>query len=249
MIDEAHCISDWGHDFRPDYRRIVRVLELLPAGVPVLCTTATANDRVVDDIVDAARRRPRDASAARSTARASRSRSSTCPSPGRAAGLARRRSIPTLEGSGIVYCSRSPTPQRVAACLRSAAASRPRPTAATPTPTTRPQLEDALLANELKVLVATSALGMGFDKPDLGFVIHYQSPGLADRLLPAGRARRPRARRTRRRSCCAAHEDRDIQDYFIDTAFPPQRAGRGDRSALLAERDGPVSLRGDRGRP
>ena len=50
MIDEAHCISDWGHAFRPDYRRLVRVLELLPPGVPVLCTTPTANDRVVEDI-------------------------------------------------------------------------------------------------------------------------------------------------------------------------------------------------------
>src|SRR5688500_488067 len=49
-IDEAHCISDWGHHFRPDYRRIVRLLRLLPAGVPVLCTTATANDRVVQDV-------------------------------------------------------------------------------------------------------------------------------------------------------------------------------------------------------
>jgi ATP-dependent DNA helicase RecQ len=49
VIDEAHCISDWGHDFRPDYRRLVRVLELLPPGVPVLCTTATANDRVIED--------------------------------------------------------------------------------------------------------------------------------------------------------------------------------------------------------
>src|SRR6266853_3532582 len=50
VVDEAHCISDWGHDFRPDYRRIVRVLRLLPPNVPVLCTTATANNRVVQDI-------------------------------------------------------------------------------------------------------------------------------------------------------------------------------------------------------
>jgi len=50
VVDEAHCISDWGHDFRPDYRRIVRILRNLPKGVPVLATTATANDRVVADV-------------------------------------------------------------------------------------------------------------------------------------------------------------------------------------------------------
>ncbi len=172
VVDEAHCISDWGHDFRPDYRRIERVLELLPPGVPVLACTATANDRVVDDVV-----------------RQLGDRLTVFRGPLARAGLALQvitldapaarlawlsTVIPTLDGSGIVYCLTVRDAETVPAWLRANGIDAVSYTGGTEH---RPDLERALLANGVKVIVATSALGMGFDKPDLSFVIHYQSPG------------------------------------------------------------------------
>ena len=236
VVDEAHCISDWGHDFRPDYRRIVRVLEPLPPGVPVLCTTATANDRVIADI-------PEQLGEELETLRGSLDRESlalaVADMPSQAERLAwLAEAIPELDGSGIVYCSRWPT---ASGWRRSCAgrASTRRRTAAPPT--TRPvRLEQALLANEIKALVATSALGMGFDKPDLGFVIHYQRPGSPIAYYQqVGRA--GRALDHAPAMLLRGVEDREIQDYFIETAFPPKRPGRGDRRAAR-RRAVPMSL-------
>ena len=134
--------------------------------------------------------------------------------------MARRRRSPALHGSGIVYCSRSPTRERVAAFLRRQGIEAEAYSGDTDNDD-RIRLEQALLANELKVLVATSALGMGFDKPDLGFVIHYQSPGSPIAYYQqVGRA--GRALDHAPAVLLRGDEDRDIQDYFIDTAFPPQ---------------------------
>ena len=133
MVDEAHCISDWGHDFRPDYRRIRDMLERLPAGVPVLCTTATANDRVVADVADqlASARPPSCApTAGRSTARACASRSWTCrarPTASRGS----RRYLPEMPGSGIVYTLTKRDADLVADWLSGARRPRRAPTAAT----------------------------------------------------------------------------------------------------------------------
>ncbi|MBK5288193.1 MAG: RecQ family ATP-dependent DNA helicase [Acidimicrobiia bacterium] len=217
VVDEVHCISDWGHDFRPDYRRIAEVLNLLPPGVPVLGTTATANDRVVADIET-------QFGDAMLTIRGSLARPSLIldtlrmPSqPDRLAWLA--QVIPTLPGTGIVYCLTIADCQRVAGWLTregiDAAAY-----SGDSDPELRRVLEDRLLANELKVLVATSALGMGYDKPDLAFVIHFQSPGSPIAYYQqVGRA--GRALTEAHGVLMSGHEDRDIQDYFIRTAFPP----------------------------
>ena len=218
VVDEAHCISDWGHDFRPDYRRIVRVLEVLPADVPVLCTTATANDRVIADITEQLGDELR-------TFRGTLDRESLALAvadvPSQADRLAwLAATLPALGGSGIVYVLTIADGERVAAFLRRQGIDAEAYSGATDHDD-RIRLEQALLANQLKVLVATSALGMGFDKPDLGFVIHYQSPGSPIAYYQqVGRAGRALDHAPAVLLCGV--EDREIQDYFIETAFPPR---------------------------
>jgi ATP-dependent DNA helicase RecQ len=217
VIDEAHCISDWGHDFRPDYRRIGRLLPLLGPAVPVLATTATANDRVVEDVAAqlgegvAIIRGP----LARDTLRLDAIRLND--QAERLAWLA--ENLPRLPGSGIVYCLTVADTERVAAWLQS----RDIDARAYSGPMTAPDreaLEDALIANEMKALVATVALGMGFDKPDLGFVVHYQRPSSAIAYYQqVGRAGRAVERAYG--ILLAGREDDEIADYFLRTAFPP----------------------------
>ena len=218
VVDEVHCISDWGHDFRPDYRRIGRLLDLLPEGVPVLGTTATANDRVVADIeaqFGAGLVTIRGPLARPSRALDSRRIPSQ---PDRLAWLA--TVIPKLPGTGIVYCLTVADTDRVAGWLREQAIDAVAYSGRTDSELRR-TLEDRLLANDLDVLVATSALGMGYDKPDLAFVIHYQSPGSPIAYYQqVGRA--GRALDHAHGILLSGYEDRDIQDYFIRVAFPPQ---------------------------
>ena len=238
VVDEAHCISDWGHDFRPDYRRVRRVVDLLPAGVPVLCTTATANDRVVADIVA---QLGDDLVVERGTL----DRESLAlgvvvlPEPARRlAWLATQ--IPTLPGSGIVYCLTVADADRVAAWLRSRGIDARSYTGEADSGD-RIEVERRLLANEVKVVVATSALGMGFDKPDLTFVIHFQSPGSPIAYYQqVGRA--GRAVEASVGVLLAGREDAEIQDWFIRTAFPPREQAE-QMVALLTEAGAPVSLR------
>ena len=218
VVDEVHCISDWGHDFRPDYRRIGRLLDLLPEGVPVLGTTATANDRVVADI-------EAQFGAGLVTIRGPLARPSLAldtrriPSqPDRLAWLA--TVVPKLPGTGIVYCLTVADTDRVAGWLREQGIDAVAYSGRTDSELRR-TLEDRLLANDLDVLVATSALGMGYDKPDLAFVIHYQSPGSPIAYYQqVGRA--GRALDHAHGILLSGYEDRDIQDYFIRVAFPPQ---------------------------
>lgn len=218
VVDEAHCISDWGHDFRPDYRRIVRVLQLLPASVPLLATTATANDRVVADVVETL---GRGTQVVRGPLARSGLLLQNIMLPGAAARLAwLAEQLPALPGSGIVYTLTIGDAQRVAEWLRSrgidAHAYWGGQEAAT-----RADLEARLIENRVKVLVATTALGMGFDKPDLGFVIHYQRPGsVVHYYQQVGRAGRAVERSYG--VLLGGREDHEIVDYFISTAFPPE---------------------------
>ncbi|BBX18688.1 hypothetical protein CRI77_16230 [Mycolicibacterium duvalii] len=218
VVDEAHCISDWGHDFRPDYRRIVAVLERIPYRVPVLCTTATANDRVVTDI----RHQLGDEVTVK---RGSLNRESlslhAVKMPTiveRLAWLAER--IPAMPGSGIVYCLTVSDTNRVADWLCAngiAAASYSGDTDSE----RRIELEGQLKANQLKVLAATSALGMGYDKPDLSFVIHYQSPDSPVAYYQqVGRA--GRAVDSAEVVLLWSQRDEDIWRYFLETSLPIQ---------------------------
>jgi ATP-dependent DNA helicase RecQ len=237
VVDEAHCISDWGHDFRPDYRRIARVLRLLPHGVPVLCTTATANDRVVGDIVS-------QLGDGLQVVRGSLERESLALAaidlPQQAQRLAwLSQVIPTLPGSGIVYCLTVADTERVASWLRAQGIDAIAYSGESDHET-RLACEEALLANQVKVVAATSALGMGFDKPDLTFVIHYQSPGSPIAYYQqVGRA--GRAVDHAWGVLLRGREDGDIQDWFIRTAFPPQQQAE-QIVRLLDEHAEPVTI-------
>src|SRR4051794_27134181 len=222
VVDEAHCISDWGHDFRPDYRRLQEMLERLPEGVAVLCTTATANDRVVADVAE--QLAVGHAGALR-TYRGPLGRASlrleVVELPGQADRLAWLAThLPSLPGSGIVYTLTKRDSELVAEWLTNHGV----PAEAYSGETNadhRITVEERLLGNELKAVVATSALGMGYDKPDLGFVVHYQAPGsVISYYQQVGRAGRAIERADV--VLLRGHEDRRIQDFFIEQAFPPR---------------------------
>jgi ATP-dependent DNA helicase RecQ len=216
VVDEAHCVSDWGHDFRPDYRRIGELLDLLPDGVGVLGTTATANDRVVADVagqLGGGLRIYRGPLARRSL----RLEVVDLPHPAhRLAWLVEQ--LPRLEGSGIVYTLTKRDADAVATFLRQHGIAA-EPYSGERATEERIAVEDRLLANDLKAVVATSALGMGYDKPDLGFVVHFQAPGsVVSYYQQVGRAGRgvDHAEVVLLRGS----EDKRIQDFFIEQAFP-----------------------------
>lgn len=172
VIDEAHCVSDWGFDFRPDYQRLTRTLLQLSPGTPVLATTATANERVTVDV--AAQLGEQTVTLRGSLARSSLRLAVVPPLTAleRYAWVA--EALRSLPGSGIVYVLTVAETERVAGFL----ASQGLDVAAYSGQTTnREELEERLRDNKVKALVATSALGMGYDKPDLAFCIHLGSPG------------------------------------------------------------------------
>lgn len=217
VVDEAHCISDWGHDFRPDYRRILRVLQSLPSNIPVLATTATANDRVIKDIQN---QLGKELKIFRGTLTRKSLQLQTINLPSTAQRMAwLAETLPRLPGSGIIYTLTVRDATRLAGFLRYKGIVARAYHGQLDNPL-REQLEDELLGNQLKVLVATTALGMGFDKPDLGFVIHYQRPGsVVHYYQQVGRA--GRAVDEAFGILLGGDEDEDITNYFIKTAFPP----------------------------
>ncbi|MGY5797475.1 RecQ family ATP-dependent DNA helicase [Rheinheimera faecalis] len=224
VIDEAHCISDWGHDFRPDYRRIVNILRQLPAHTPVLGTTATANNRVVADIQS----QLGDIQIQRGQLNRESLALQSMWMPDQASRLAwLAQVIPTLPGTGIVYTLTIRDAEQVALWLKQndidakAYHGSIEAEGFENSNLYRQQLEEQLLRNQLKVLVATNALGMGYDKPDLSFVIHYQAPGsIVAYYQQVGRAGRgiPNAVGV----LMSGVEDQDIHEFFRHSAFPPE---------------------------
>ena len=235
VVDEAHCISDWGHDFRPDYRRIVRILRLLPAGVPVLCTTATANNRVVQDIeAQISNLHVLRGPLVRRSLKLFNIKLDD--QADRLAWLA--HFLPRLPGNGIIYTLTIQDARRVAEWLQRRGIVA-RAYHADLEARERIEAERQLLQNHVKALVATVALGMGFDKPDLGFVIHFQRPGsVVAYYQQVGRA--GRAVESAYGILLSGREDDEIQDYFISTAFPPLEVMQGVLKVL--EKSGSMSV-------
>ncbi len=217
VVDEAHCISDWGHDFRPDYRRIVRVIQSMPSGVPVLATTATANNRVLKDIQE-------QLGDSLIISRGPLDRPGLCLQniniPDKAARMAwLAKYLPKISGNGIIYTLTVKDACQVADWLKLKGINVSSYYGDLPNKE-REQLENALLENRIKALVATTALGMGFDKPDLAFVIHFQRPGsVVHYYQQVGRA--GRAIPESFGILLEGEEDEDIIDYFIKSAYPP----------------------------
>ncbi|WP_374697604.1 RecQ family ATP-dependent DNA helicase [Alcaligenes nematophilus] len=224
VIDEAHCISDWGHDFRPDYRRIVNILRQLPANTPVLGTTATANNRVVEDI----QTQLGDIQIHRGPLIRESLALQTMVLPDQASRLAwLAQVIPTLPGTGIVYTLTVRDAEQVAKWLSAngidarAYHGSVEAEGFENSNAYRQHLEELLLNNQLKVLVATTALGMGYDKPDLSFVIHYQAPGsIVAYYQQVGRAGRGIDHAVG--VLMSGVEDQDIHGFFRDSAFPSE---------------------------
>jgi ATP-dependent DNA helicase RecQ len=219
VIDEAHCISDWGHDFRPDYRRIRQMLAELPPGIPVLATTATANARVTGDVAeqlggdDVLVLRGELDRESLSLAVLELARPEE-----RLAWLADH--LGELDGSGIVYTLTVAASQEIAGYLRERGHDVAAYSGQTD-PTERQALEQDLLAGRLKALVATSALGMGFDAT-LGFVVNVGAPASPVAYYQqVGRAGRGTDHATV--VLLPAREDRDIWRYFASLAFPAEQ--------------------------
>ncbi|MFJ6796977.1 RecQ family ATP-dependent DNA helicase [Streptomyces sp. NPDC091268] len=241
VVDEAHCISDWGHDFRPDYRRLRTMLADLPPGVPVLATTATANARVTADVAE---QLGTGAGTDALVLRGALDRESlslavlTLPDAAhRLAWLADH--LAELPGSGIIYTLTVAAAEEVTAYLRHRGHTVSSYTGKTEN-ADREQAENDLQANRVKALVATSALGMGFDKPDLGFVVHLGSPSSPIAYYQqVGRA--GRGVEHAEVLLLPGREDEAIWQYFASVAFPPEQQVRRTLE-VLAQAGRPLSL-------
>lgn len=233
VIDEAHCISDWGHDFRPHYRLLERIVKTLPPNLRLLATTATANNRVMDDL--SAVLGPK-----LNVSRGDLNRTSltlqTIRLPSQAERLAwLAEQLATLQGHGIIYTLTVRDANQVAEWLKTRGFNVEAYTGETGE--RREQLEQALLNNHVKALVATTALGMGYDKPDLAFVIHYQMPGsVVAYYQQVGRA--GRALDSAYGVLLSGQEETDITEWFIRSAFPTQQEVADVLGALEEEPNG-----------
>ena len=226
VVDEAHCVSDWGHDFRPDYRRIRDLLADLPERTPVLATTATANARVTADVAEQLEHgASRDVVVLRGALDRESLHLAVRPKTDHACQVAwLAENLPRLTGSGIVYCLTVAQAEQVAAALRKAGLQVRAYTGQTD-PAERLECEADLLANRVKALVATSALGMGFDKPDLGFVVHVGAPPSPIAYYQqVGRAGRATARADV--FLLPGTDDGAVWSWFADQAFPDEAAVR-----------------------
>ncbi|PXW31605.1 UNVERIFIED_CONTAM: RecQ-like ATP-dependent DNA helicase [Williamsia faeni] len=235
VVDEAHCVSDWGHDFRPDYRRIRTLVAELGTDVPVLATTATANDRVVDDVAAQLGVGGGDTLVLRGGLDRESLHLSVVKVPTsaeRVAWLAAH--IDSIEGSGIIYTLTVSAARDIATLLTDLGHKVAAYTGSTDSGE-REQLEADLMANRVKALVATSALGMGFDKPDLGFVIHLGAPSSPIAYYQqVGRAGRSTA--SAEVILLPGSEDQEIWRYFASVAFPSETLVRRVIEVLDADR-------------
>lgn len=234
VVDEAHCISDWGHDFRLKYCNLIKVIKNLPKSVPVLATTATANNRVIEDL-------KKQLSGDVFVSRGPLTRESLCIKvlymPDRATRYAwLLKNINNLPGTGIIYCLTRRDCDYVSDFLNKHGIS------ALPYYSDDTKLDvfqealEKFQNNEIKAIVATIKLGMGYDKGDIGFIIHYQCPpNIISYYQQIGRAGRNIDKAIA--ILMYGKEDRQINNYFIETAFP-QKADCEKVLEILRKNDG-----------
>ncbi len=241
VIDEAHCISDWGHDFRPDYRRLRDLVRQLEPTVPVLATTATANQRVVADVAEqlGGDDQAEEVLTLRGPLTRESLRLGCLRLPDDRARLEYLAAhLDAFPGSGIIYTLTVPAAQDLADLLNTPE----RPVRAYTGRTEaeeRAALEEDLKENRVKALVATSALGMGFDKPDLGFVIHLGAPNSPVAYYQqVGRA--GRATDTADVLLLPGEEDPAIWEYFATSSMPDPADAQAVLTALEEAR-GPLT--------
>jgi ATP-dependent DNA helicase RecQ len=236
VVDEAHCISDWGHDFRPDYRRLRELIARMPEGVPVLATTATANSRVVRDVEEQLSGGAEVVTIRGPLARASL-RLGVLRLPDAKARLGWLLShLAELPGSGIIYTLTVAAAEDTARLLREAGHDVRAYTGQTDA-AEREESESLLKGNRVKALVATSALGMGFDKPDLGFVLHLGAPSSPVAYYQqVGRAGRATANADV--LLLPGPEDEAIWTYFATASMPDQARAEAVIGALNDMPDG-----------
>ncbi|MET3769708.1 ATP-dependent DNA helicase RecQ [Marisediminicola sp. UYEF4] len=245
VVDEAHCISDWGHDFRPDYRRLRDLIAQMPAGVPVLATTATANSRVVQDVAEqlgalAPGAAHTDVVTIRGPLARASLRLGVLRMPDASARLGWLLShLDDLPGSGIIYTLTVAAAEDTARLLREAGHVVRAYTGQTDT-SEREESEGLLKGNQVKALIATSALGMGFDKPDLGFVLHLGAPSSPVAYYQqVGRAGRATANADV--LLLPGTEDEAIWQYFATASMPNQQRAETVIDELNANGGAPLS--------
>ena len=218
VVDEAHCISDWGHDFRPDYRRILNIIKYLPSNVPLLATTATANDRVVEDI-------KKQLGSNITVSRGTLTRDSLAIQVIHMSSKEERLAwlsdhLNELPGVGIIYCLTVSDCSLVSGWLNSRNIVAHEYTGKMDA-NNRNEIQQLFMLNKMKVLVATVAFGMGIDKSDIGFVVHFQKPGnVVTYYQQIGRAGRGITRAIA--ILFDGQEDDKITEFFIASAFPTE---------------------------
>lgn len=235
VVDEAHCISDWGHDFRLEYCRLNKVIRTMLSGVPILATTATANDRVIEDLKE---QLGGDVYVSRGPLMRDNLSIQILKLNGKAERYAWMcENIPKIPGSGIVYCLTRDDCDEIADFLnengisaRAYYSGKKSENADEIDP--NEETERLFMNNQIKVIVATVKLGMGYDKPDIAFVIHYQTPpSIVAYYQQIGRAGRNLDRAYT--FLMNGKEDADILEYFRRTAFPSETESKAIYDCIL----------------